>query len=133
MNLNYNDARALLDRAVEEKGADYVYPEGERENWGGRENLCSYYTKRGGEVVPSCIIGHVVDYLGLRKKFLAKREQYEGGPGTSILRTLGVPLTAKAEALLDEVQTQQDEGRPWGDAVDYADVIEDTTDDEVYR
>lgn len=135
-NLNYQQALDLLNRAVEEKGADYVYPEEEKRNWknipGGA--VCSYYVSNG-EARPSCIIGHVIEYLGLRDQFLPIQGQYEGKSGVSALNALGVRITRRADVLLDTVQSEQDSGHPWGEAVEQAvyQVAMNDVDDEVYR
>lgn len=119
--LTYDTAVNLLERAVAEHGADFIYPDSEREPWQeDRDDVCSYYVEDNGGYRPSCIIGMVIDYLGLREQFLAERENWEGTPGVRVLESLGVTFDAQTRHLLDEAQTQQDRGETWGDAVELA-------------
>lgn len=50
------EALELLERAVQEKGADYIDPSAVKANG------CEYATDDG---LPSCIVGHVFYYLGV--------------------------------------------------------------------
>lgn len=124
MELTYDRAVELLERAVAERGVDYVYPEDEKAQYDPhREQQCSYYVGNNGGFRPSCIIGMVIDYLGLREQFLANRGLYEGNPGTNVLSALGVAFDKTTLSLLGEAQTQQDNGATWGDAVERATAV----------
>ena len=67
IELTDEEAVALLQRAVEEKGADYVYehptytdPETNEEV---EDSTCFYFDPGAG--TPSCIVGHVLAYKGV--------------------------------------------------------------------
>lgn len=97
--------RDLLARAVEEKGADYVYPEAEKAQYliiG--DPVCSYFY----EGKPSCIIGHVLSYLGRTKAS-------EGSNASTVLRGFGFTLGELAAA--QSAQGAQDQGGTWGGAL----------------
>lgn len=109
--LDYDTALGLLFRAVEEKGEDFVYtPLGVDEHG---DSQCKYFEH--GQ--PSCIVGHVLDYMGI--------DSVREGLGASFaLRELGIEVDAATQHLLDEVQTQQDGGMPWGEALRRAQGLE---------
>jgi len=110
--LTYDDAVALLDRAVAEKGADYVYPEEEKREGGEFGSMmCQYRTDSGG---PSCIIGFVGNYLGVLDQFT------EAKPGVENLKNAGYDFDNRTYALLDESQSDQDWGITWGESVERA-------------
>ncbi|MGZ6788349.1 MAG: hypothetical protein ACXVGN_00010 [Mycobacteriaceae bacterium] len=95
--LSVEDVRALLVRAVEEKGADYV---------------CStpgmYLYFKNGE--PSCIVGHVLAYLGFGPEHVVEGARAHRLPVLSPLRPMvGLALTA--------AQGTQDNGATWGEAL----------------
>jgi hypothetical protein len=111
---SFAETVSLLNRAVEEKGADFVYkqPEGPGNSFG----MCQYwhYTNEAGtEAVPGCIVGQVSAYLGLTWE--------------DVIDTIGNPqeqeaLTERFDkdsiALLTYVQELQDSGYNWGRAVE---------------
>lgn len=123
-----NLAEELLERAVAEKGADYVYSEDE----GG----CFYAnpTEERGQYVPGCIVGHVLNYLGLSPEELHKLDEphkwhtnVNGDAHTDntninhiddvLEDTFGIELTHPALMLLKTAQGNQDFGESWGDSV----------------
>ena len=121
-SVSLNEAEELLERAVTEKGADYVY--------GKRGGACNY--ERDG--APSCIVGHVLSYLGLTVEQLATLDNpdkfyvnecgYPVSADTGITdiaqllaSELGIDLTFPAAELLQNAQFDQDNGVPWGTAV----------------
>lgn len=103
ITITADEARELLQRAVNEKGADYVYPE--------RFN-CRYFNEDGG---PSCIVGHVLDYKGLTL------DDVPGVENTAALLTIRGDGVIKCDDLtsraLQEAQNVQDCGEPWGYAL----------------
>lgn len=129
------DVLAMLERAVEAKGADYVDP-GSIETYGSCE-----YAKNGA---PSCIVGHVFDYLGLdvtklengivQDEVLVERfyvspderldfDTYRFDPSFyrgAKLEEPEVEFTKEAVTLLGYAQAQQDVGKTWGEAVKFA-------------
>lgn len=129
---------AALERAVEAKGADYVDP-GSRSDGPG----CVYGTSDGA---PSCIVGHVFDYLGLdvgkldngtvQDEVLVDRgliseedndfvyfDTYRFDPGYyygADLEEPEVEFTREAVTLMGYAQAKQDTGNTWGEAVKFA-------------
>ena len=94
--------RDLIARAVAEKGEDYIYPEDEKDGDDGE--MCRYFY----DGRPSCIIGHVLSYLGID-------EAVEGAGAEVALDGLGFSYEELRAA--DEAQTAQDEGCAWGQAL----------------
>lgn len=115
----------LLERAVEEKGADYVDPDAATVG-------CNYADAKGN---PLCIVGHVVSYLGvdLRPVVLVDEGYYEReelwGHGVSAIELNyandaaphpGFSFTNEAIWALGRAQTMQDNGETWGEALEAA-------------
>jgi hypothetical protein len=96
LKLNYNEALELLNRVVEEKGADHVY-----------QGKCVYF--HGG--APACIIGHVMAYKGITP------DDLEGNENSMAALMLDLGEDQKTRILLSIVQSKQDGGIPWGEAV----------------
>lgn len=112
----------LLERAVEEKGSDYVDP---RSSTTG----CEYADEKGQ---PLCIVGHVLSYLGVDLRPVVFESAY-GGPeerlwgddfsaaelyGSSEKAPLGdIEFTSEATYVLSEAQNYQDSGKSWGEAL----------------
>ena len=114
-----NLAEELLERAVAEKGEGYEYPD-----WA---SGC-YYER---DDAPSCIVGHVFNYLGLTPEQLgqldAPNKHFSDANGQPVSRNnvvsalvplvaeaFDIELTEPAAVLLREAQLQQDNGSPWG-------------------
>lgn len=96
--------RDLLVRAIEEKGADYVY-----EAPGGRFSSCVYFN--GDQ--PSCLIGHALSYLGVDRDCLSTY-----GNTTAIAAgLLGTRVPDPVSEALSVAQGRQDHGATWGDAL----------------
>jgi hypothetical protein len=108
--LSYEEALDLLNRAIAEKGADYVYQRT------ADDDSCAYF--KNGE--PSCIVGHVLAYKGVTQEDLPENKN------TAIVIALRIAQDDRTERLLDSAQSYQDTGTPWGDAVKSA--LEDTQD-----
>jgi len=114
----------LLERAVEEKGADYVDPDADTVG-------CNYADGQGN---PLCIVGHVVNYLGVDLRPVVVGEdgaEHEElwGHGVSAVELNyatraaphpGIRITDDAVWVLGKAQTMQDNGASWGEAVKYA-------------
>jgi hypothetical protein len=103
--------RGLLVRAVEEKGADYVYPDEQKTPKGQLgDDLCMYVH----DGAPSCIVGHVLHYAGVE---LEKFEPWEGSRAEIVGEALTEwhPSVLKA---LGAAQEAQDGGKTWGKALD---------------
>lgn len=98
--LDYGQAVVFLEKAIAEKGADYEYERPEE------SETCLYFEQ--GQ--PSCIVGHVLSYMGYN-------HVTEGMGVMGVLRSLGIDADYQTQNLLMNVQTSQDGGMPWGDAV----------------
>lgn len=112
-HLDYGQAVVFLEKAVAEKGANYVYESIETEEAYGEydemrdvQTACLYF--HDGQ--PSCIVGHVLSYMGYT-------EATEGQSATQAIHNLGIEADARTQALLSEVQEAQDQGVAWGRAV----------------
>lgn len=108
------EALELLDRAVAAKGGDYIY------EW--------IWTPETGsaclnfhEGQPSCLIGHVLSYLGVTPDMVVGRNGHGVWVVSRFLCDQGiVRFSPLAEAALSKAQEAQDNGDPWGRAVTLA-------------
>lgn len=105
------EVRALLQRAVDEKGADYIY---NGDGWN-----CKYFDmSKDGKLVPDCIIGHLLSYLGITLKDMVGE-----GVNTTKIRLLverGTVLSDISHPVvlaLSAAQQSQDQGETWGAAL----------------
>jgi hypothetical protein len=104
-SLNYKEAVELLNRAVAEKGEDFVYPANRSDP---NTPACVYFA----EGAPSCIIGHVLAYKGV------PAEKMEGDPiNAAPVVSLHIAQDDSTACLLIDAQINQDAGIPWGEAV----------------
>ena len=104
----------LLDEIVAEFGEDHVYvnpvdpgqvfPPG---------TTCLYVHKVDGKQEPGCIVAQVLHKFGVP---LATLMNYEGSAASDVVPEV-LPVEKKAGILLDRVQSRQDGGEPWGEAV----------------
>jgi len=107
-NITEEQVTEAMRQVIEEKGADYVYPEEEKLIHGGGQ-MCRYGTEKGE---PLCLIGHVIVKLGT-----TLHRQMEGRPASGVLRSIGVTDERVLEAA-DRAQTYQDRGDIWGEALE---------------
>ncbi len=114
------EALSLLKRAVAEKGAEYVYPDAERDV---DSRQCNYFV--GGK--PSCIVGYAMSYVGIGQEDLTKPFFNAADVNTFIGQE--VFFTENATRVFSAAQTIQDrepdsgyedEDRNWGLAVQEA-------------
>jgi len=116
--IRFDDAVEHLRKAVEVRGADWVYPHEWRTT---AENtyfdLCQYAIN--GQ--PACIIGQVLFQLGLD---LNKVDLFFGSVAMAFGMYHDVQVDPDAIELLQKAQDQQDNGVAWGKAV--AQAIEST-------
>lgn len=104
--LDFDATLSLLNRAVEEKGADYIY-----EQLPGSP-YCVYRNEDGS---PSCLAGHVFDYLGVLGAVQENASAASQPP--EIIGLFDDP----AMMLIERSQDAQDDGRAtWRDSVDFA-------------
>lgn len=120
--LNKENVIELLERAVNEKGADYVDPNA-------LDNVCEYADLEGN---PLCIVGHVLGYLGEPFKPTV-HEEYDGSTWTS---PWGTETDAREAILISDAiefedydvvasvlfaaQKEQDNRGTWGEALEAA-------------
>lgn len=110
--LDIDQAKMLLKRAVDEKGADFVYRTAEE--WATKP--CVYFNP--GTKCPACLIGHVLSYKGLTYDDIWT---HNDGTGVTELREAEIiRMDDNTTELLTLVQRKQDAGWPWGEAVQYA-------------
>lgn len=117
IELTVENVTAALDRAIEKRGADYVYPE--------RELATCYYVIDGE---PSCLVGEVLVDLGVPIEKLGEPMVNTSRFGVLViagdyLSTAGwdptllrVPLNVRRG--LSRAQSEQDMGATWGLARD---------------
>lgn len=138
IEIGKEQAIALLERAVQEKGAEYQY----RPTEGEHGPTCAYADKRND--VPSCIVGHALAYVGVPVDTLRILDNADNGWGdrdityepqveghevpvdTSITELVdsgaleeiaGVRVTLEARNIFAIAQFRQDNRATWGIAV----------------
>jgi hypothetical protein len=105
LEISYDEALELLDRAVAERGEDYVY-----------DGACEYF-QCDADNQPGCIVGHVLAYKGMDPELLDKLGLNSTKLAYVADKSEVLKLDIKTKVLLDEVQNRQDTGIPWGKAV----------------
>ncbi len=117
--LTYEKAVELAKKAVEAKGADYVYhtPEGERAVEATREN--DWYSPDCVNFdvdsdCPSCIVGHILFDFGVPKDELIEFNE-EGSH-----EFVEWYASRQVDVFLEALQRKQDAGLPWGQALEEA-------------
>ena len=108
----------LLRKQVEAKGTDYEY---EAPASIGR---CVYFDNDG---CPSCVVGYVLADLGVTLGGVHEIGRDPGSPSDSgnqiaisAVNVDGVQLTSGARHVLATAQRAQDNGQPWGEALNLA-------------
>lgn len=110
----------LLDKAVAERGTEYVY-EKACETPSDGQSLCMYVDTRTGEMRPSCLVGLMLHLAGVSLETL---HQNNYAPSNALLRYLGKRegLTLSPYDLVRDlfsyVQGRQDYGDTWGSIAD---------------
>tara|TARA_A100001388_G_C28657317_1_gene445030 strand:- start:244 stop:627 length:384 start_codon:yes stop_codon:yes gene_type:complete len=99
---------------------DYVYEQTPPFEWNG-EPQCAYFDYKGQ---PSCLVGHFFAKEGLLTADSPLRRTLEGDNATqaiSVMTDRGIAeFTEEATELLWYAQMHQDEGKPWGYALEGA-------------
>lgn len=112
-NVSFQDVVNVTSEVVEEYGRDFVYtmPDGKQ---------CLYQS----EGYPSCLVGHVLNRVGVSIDALVDLDsgEYDDIPEElqAVAETNGVLVDLDALGMLLEAQGYQDNGMPWGDAWDKA-------------
>lgn len=104
-------ALELLEAAVAERGADYVYPR----TFDGTGPSCVYV--RGGK--PACLVGLAMTKAGVPIEQLAGWDTRFESDAHSVLVDDGLAAVDVAE-MLAAAQSVQDDGGTWGEALDAA-------------
>ncbi|MFF5471025.1 hypothetical protein [Streptomyces achromogenes] len=118
IELTLDRVKELLNEAVAEKGADYVYttPDG-KQGTPEYQPTCLYV--HGDK--PGCIVGHALHRAGVSLSLLLEEEQDDASSVLRSLAQLGVlSYTDGVSQLLYEAQQRQDHGTSWGEAVQQA-------------
>lgn len=113
--------RSHLVKAVEEKGADYIYPLAYKsaDVEAGYESECVYATlDEQGNKAPSCLVGHAFSYDGLLSEVSAD----EGMAARVVAERIGYSSNDSVLGALDAAQNAQDRGGTWGEALDTFDL-----------
>ncbi|WP_037355444.1 hypothetical protein [Amycolatopsis orientalis] len=107
-------ALELLERAVKEKGADYLYPR----TYTAGLPVCAY--ERNGK--PSCLVGTALSYTGVTVEQLREMDAagYASFARLYMDDRLPVELTDDAVDVFQAAQTAQDIGDIWGTALEKA-------------
>lgn len=113
--ITVEEAVRALNEAVASKGYDYIDPDA------ASGNSCRNvkYTI-GGDLVPSCIVGTALVWLGVPVEWFRLRECESHSIYTlsGDLRDTGtLDITEDALEILSVAQGQQDQRQPWGVAV----------------
>lgn len=98
---DFDRAVQLAKRAIAEQGSEYRYGPID----------CVYFA----EGKPSCIVGHMLAYDGVTAEFVDANEFNDEG-----VHNLPLGADIKTEIFLIELQEQQDQEMPWGDALQLA-------------
>lgn len=123
---NETEVLSLLQRAVDLKGPDYIYPRDYSRDYSG-ELICRY-AKDGR---PDCIVGHVLAWIGIPLEEMEAdddptkpngelSEGTIGGLFWKIKALHGITFTRRAQRMLSLAQSDQDGGLPWGKALEGA-------------
>ena len=113
ITLTFDEAKQLVDRAIEEKGEGYVYEQVDVPAY--TLETCAYFHPETGQ--PSCIVGHVLAYKGVTAEQAAAGDWNTGVTARGLKQNYDV-LDADRSTLmfLDAVQESQDHGDTWGKA-----------------
>ncbi|RZU36030.1 hypothetical protein EV284_3513 [Streptomyces sp. BK022] len=114
VEITLDEAKSLLARAVEERGAGYTYQMLTIDE----QSLCAYFDPK--TKAPSCIVGQVLAYKGVTYDDLAGQEVNTYANIEALNDQGVVKVDNDTQALLEIAQSEQDAGMPWGRAVEEA-------------
>lgn len=125
--INAAEAVALLQRAVDKRGPDYVYVHPKKvvtdlgdPEWTTEMQGC-WYELNGA---PSCGVGLALSYKGVPTEVLDTMDQASDDTSIQavdyILRDHGFYLTHEAIGVFSKFQESQDLETPWGEALNAA-------------
>jgi hypothetical protein len=131
VTLTIADAKRVAHEVVAEFGEDYLYPRqptGDMlENDMGEEvpeTACLYvHADDKGRPIPGCLVAHVLHRLGVPLDEMGARENTAAMNLVHALQRAQVVLMADnhVDHYLNDIQSQQDEGGTWGQAIAYGD------------
>jgi hypothetical protein len=106
------DVRRSAREAVNEKGTNYVYPE--------YTGACEYVK----ESAPSCLVGHILFKLGFPLDILSHMDDRPDATISSGYHPeVREAFTDDAIRFMATLQSNQDEGRTWGTALERAEEL----------
>lgn len=123
VSLNYDEAKRLVEAEIAKEGSDYVYMRG------GSKPCLNVDYDAGGDLVGSCLVGRALVAAGVEVEILAT-DAYKDADIIHLNESGVVKLTHKARRFLGTAQGLQDQGRPWGYALENA-IQRVTTDSEI--
>lgn len=113
LELTLVKARELVERAIEEKGSDYVYGKYD-------DDACLYVHGLGdwgSEPTPGCIVGCALILGGLDVTDFIGINELSAPAALDELSKRGLVHTSdEAQTYLEILQTNQDRGKTWGEA-----------------
>lgn len=140
ISLTTENVLDLLEKAVEDRGIDYVYPNDQKDpnEYGKEQSVCRYVFRgpRGELQGPGCILGHVLATAGVPVKVMAPYDVASNGqttPGVDLLRNLFqqglIEYDHNVDTMLEAAQSTQDNGSTWGEAYNSARHVVDRLED----
>ncbi len=113
--INLAEAHAAMLRQVQAKGADYVYKPPFGGSYPDPVTCVNWFWDDANRArVPSCIVGHALEEWGVLGKVPQSLSADDVGAHTEDV----LAFTDAAKFFLVHVQASQDNGVPWGEAVD---------------
>lgn len=121
-HLDLETAIKLSDEAIAKMGESFVY-EDENGNTPSFHSgvACQYIHDKEGDKTPGCIVGHVMVAFGIDPDDIIP---HENDSSNNLLEQLGeigiLTYDNTAKSYLRSLQSNQDEGKTWGEARKYA-------------
>lgn len=109
--INKDNVMNLLQRAVDEKGADYIDPHY------GEDRGCIYFEDAK---TPCCIVGHVLSYVDETAGERILDAEANAETITHLPKYFLDMIEDEALHVLRRAQSMQDAGKPWGVALEVA-------------
>lgn len=122
IKITFDSAVAALHKAVASKPEGYIYtnPRGDQAgatSYGGPTVSCDYFTEEGE---PSCAVGFVLSEHGVSSDVIRDRGlsgHFAQNLLSSLRHDIQLEIDDRTITLLSHVQSEQDRGVPWGEAV----------------
>lgn len=102
-----------LEAVVRARGEDYMY----QQDFSNGSSSCKYIARSisRGRVIPACIVGATMSYLGVSDSTLRRWDNTPTGSSVIDIETTLIPEDAKLA--LQKAQEVQDRGNTWGNAL----------------